>query len=104
MSYLYQGGAYTVQFENNVTVSGILHHIKKEKLNEKYFLFAVKQETEKEDGSIRKDFLVTRVFIPEVAQVVRSLDGGTLIKVSGELRVSSGSGEMYIFARSIDII
>ena len=48
-----------MQFENSVTVSGILHHIKKEKQNEKYFLFAVKQETVKEDGSIRKDFLVT---------------------------------------------
>jgi hypothetical protein len=93
-----------VQFENSVIVSGILHHIKKEKQNEKYFLFAIKQETVKEDSSIRKDFLVTRVFIPEVAQIVRSLDVGTPIKVSGELRVSSGSGEMYINASRIEII
>jgi len=93
-----------VQFENSVTVSGSLHHIKKEKQNERYFLFAVKQESEKEDGSIRKDYLVTRVFIPEIAQVVRSLEVGTLIKVMGELRVSSGSGEMYINARSIEKI
>ena len=93
-----------MQFENSVTVSGILHHIKREKQNEKYFLFAVKQETVKEDGSIRKDFLVTRVFIPDVAQVVRSLEVGTIIKVSGELRVSSGSGEMYINALSIEQI
>lgn len=91
-----------MQFENSVTVEGILHHIKKEKQNEKYFLFAVKQETEKEDGSIRKDFLVARVFIPEVAHVVRSLEVGTIIKVSGELRVSSGSGEMYINALNIE--
>jgi len=91
-----------VQFENKVTVSGTLHHIKKEKQDEKYFLFAVKQETEKADGSIRKDFLVTRVFVPEVAQVVRLLDQGAMIKVSGELRVSSGSGEMYINALSIE--
>ena len=93
-----------MQFENSVTVSGSLHHIKKEKQNERYFLFAVKQESEKEDGSIRKDYLVTRVFIPEIAQVVRSLEVGTLIKVMGELRVSSGSGEMYINARSIEKI
>ena len=93
-----------MQFENSVTVSGVLHHIKKEKQSDRYFLFAVKQETVKEDGSIRKDFLVTRVFIPEVAQIARSLDGGTIIKVTGELRVSSGSGEMYIFARNIETI
>jgi exonuclease VII large subunit len=93
-----------VQFENSVTVSGILHHIKKDKQNEKYFLFAIKQETLKEDGSIRKDYLVTRVFVPEIAQIVRSLDGGAHIKVRGELRVSSGSGEMYIYANSIDKI
>ena len=93
-----------MHFENDVTVSGILHHIKKEKQDEKYFLFAVKQENEKEDGSIRKDFLVTRVFIPEIAQVARSLDGGTLIRVAGELHVSSGSGEMYICANSIEKI
>jgi exonuclease VII large subunit len=93
-----------VQFENDVTVSGILHHIKKEKQDEKYFLFAVKQEKEKEDGSMRKDFLVTRVFKPEIAQVARTMDVGTLIKVTGELRVSSGSGEMYICADSIEKI
>ena len=93
-----------MQFENSVTVSGILHHIKKEKHDEKYFLFAVKQETVKEDGSMRKDFLVTRVFIPEVAQIARSLDKGTMIRVSGEIRVSSGSGEMYIYARNVEKI
>lgn len=93
-----------MHFENDVNVSGVLHHIKKEKQDEKYFLFAVKQENEKEDGSIRKDFLVTRVFIPEIAQLVRSLDGGTLIRVRGELQVSAGSGEMYICASSIEKI
>ena len=93
-----------MQFENCVTVTGVMHHIKKDRQDEKYFLFAVKQETEKADGSIRKDFLVTRVFIPEVAQIARSLDQGTIIKVSGELRVSSGSGEMYIYAVNIEKI
>ena len=92
-----------MQFENSVTVSGILHHIKKEKQHEKYFPFAVKQETVKEDGSTRKDFLVTRVFAPEVANIARSLDEGAMIKVSGELRVSSGSGEMYIYALDIEV-
>ena len=91
-----------MQFENDVTVSGILHHIKKEKQSEKYCLFAVKQEVEKEDGSVRKDYLVTRVFDPEIAQMARSLDGGTLIRVKGELRVSRGSGEMYVFAHNIE--
>jgi len=93
-----------LQYENSVTVSGVLHHIKKEKQNEKYFLFAVKQEAEKADGSMRKDYLVARVFIPEVAQMANSLDGGTLIRVTGELRVSSGSGEMYISAKNIEKI
>ncbi|MCL1941387.1 MAG: DNA-binding protein [Synergistaceae bacterium] len=93
-----------MQFENSVTVSGILHRIKKEKQDEKYYLFAVKQETVKDDGSVRKDFLVTRVFIPEVAQFVRSLDEGSMIRVGGEIRVSSGSGEMYIYACNVEKI
>lgn len=83
-------------------VSGILHHIKKEKQSEKYFLFAVKQETTKEDGSIRRDFLVSRVFVPEIAQQVRDMEEGTNVRVNGELRVSSGSGEMYIYARGVE--
>lgn len=91
-----------MKLENSVVVSGALHHVKKEKQSEKYFLFAVKQETTKEDGSIRRDFLVSRVFVPEVAQQLRTMEEGSEIKVSGELRVSSGSGEMYIYARGVE--
>lgn len=93
-----------MQLENSVVVSGVLHHIKKEKQSEKYFLFSIKQETAKDDGSIRRDFLVSRVFVPELAKQLREMEEGSLIKVTGELRVSSGSGEMYIYSREVSKI
>lgn len=91
-----------MNFENTVVVSGMLHHIKKDKQSDKYFLFAIKQESTKADGSTRRDFLVSRVFVPEIAKQVSEMAVGTPLKVSGELRVSSGSGEMYIYARAVE--
>jgi len=94
----------TVKVDNAVTVSGLLHHIRSEKKSDKYFLFSIKQETPWSDGTIRKDFLVSRAFIPNVQTQIKALPQGTPIKVIGSLQSSLGSGEMYIYAREIEVL
>ena len=93
-----------MRVDNAVTVSGVLHHIKSEKKSDKYFLFSIKQETPWNDGSIRKDFLVSRAFMPHLQEQVKSLPEGTPLKVSGSLQSSLGSGEMYIYVREVEIL
>jgi len=93
-----------MKVDNTVTVSGLLHHIKSEKKSDKYFLFAIKQETPWSDGTIRKDFLVSRAFITDIQEKVKSLPEGTPLKVSGSLQSSLGSGEIYIYAREVETL
>jgi len=90
-----------MQYDNEVTVSGLLHHIKSEKKNDKYFMFSVKQETQQDDGTRRKDFLVSRAFASEIQEQVKALEEGTPLVVRGVLHSSLGSGDMYIDAREI---
>ena len=55
-----------VQIENSVTVSGLLHFIKGDKKERKYFPFSIRHENLWTDGTVRKDFLTVRAFVPEV--------------------------------------
>ncbi|MDR1376773.1 MAG: DNA-binding protein [Synergistaceae bacterium] len=93
-----------MRVDNIVTVSGLLHHIQREKKNDKYFPFSVKQETPWNDGTVRKDFLVSRAFIPDIQEQVKNLPEGTPLKVRGILQSSLGSGEMYIYAQEVETI
>jgi hypothetical protein len=93
-----------MRVDNIVTVSGLLHHIRSEKKNDKYFPFSVKQETPWHDGSTRKDFLVSRAFIPGIQEQVKNLPEGTPLKVQGTLQSSLGSGEMYIYVQEVETI
>ena len=96
--------AEIMRADNSVTVSGLLHHIRSEKKSEKYFLFSIKQEAPWSDGTVRKDFLVSRAFIHDVQEQVKALAEGTPLKVLGLLQSSLGSGEMYIYAREVEIL
>ncbi|MDR1977631.1 MAG: DNA-binding protein [Synergistaceae bacterium] len=93
-----------MRVDNIVTVSGLLHHIRSEKKNDKYFPFSVKQETPWHDGTVRKDFLVSRAFIPDVQELVKGLPEGTPLKVRGILHSSLGSGEMYIYVQEVSTL
>jgi hypothetical protein len=93
-----------MRVDNIVTVSGLLHHIRSEKKSDKYFPFSVKQETPWHDGTTRKDFLVSRAFIPDLQEQVKNLPEGTPLKVQGTLHSSLGSGEMYIYAQEVETI
>jgi hypothetical protein len=86
---------------NEVALSGLLHHIRSERKSDKYFLFSVKQETPWSDGTVRKDFLVSRAFIPGVQEQIKALPEGTPLKVLGSLHSSRGSGEMYIYVNEV---
>jgi hypothetical protein len=87
--------------DNSVTVSGLLHHVRNGRKNDKYFLFSVKQESLWNDGTVRKDFLLSRAFLPDVRERVESLPEGTPLRVNGALQSSLGSGDLYIYAREI---
>ena len=91
------------KIENSVTVSGLLHLIRVDKKNERYFPFAIRQESPWPDGSTRKDFLTARAFPPEIQEKIQGLTEGTPIKVSGTLRSSRGSGELYIYVQDLQL-
>jgi hypothetical protein len=90
-----------MQVYNVVTVSGLLHHIRTGKKSDKYFPFSIKQETPWNDGTTRRDFLLSRVFCPNLQEEVKGLPEGTPLKVQGTLQSSLGSGEMYIHVEEI---
>ena len=87
--------------DNVVTVSGLLHHIRTDKKSDKYFPFSIRQETPWFDGTIRKDFLVSRAFHPDIQDEVKALPEGTPLRVHGVLQTSLGSGEMYIYVKEV---
>ncbi len=91
-----------MRVDNKVTVSGLLHHIRTDKKSDKYFLFSVKQETPWNDGTTRKDFLVSRAFIPSIQEELKILPEGTPLKVHGVLQSSLGSGEMYVNVQEVE--
>ena len=96
--------AEVTKADNMVAVSGVLHHIRSEKKSDKYFLFSIKQETPWSDGTVRKDFLISRAFSTDVQEQVKSLPEGTPLKVRGSLHSSLGSGDMYICASEVETL
>ncbi|MDR1732471.1 MAG: DNA-binding protein [Synergistaceae bacterium] len=90
-----------MQMQNTVTVSGLLHHVRTDKKSDRYFPFSIRQETPWNDGSTRRDFLLSRAFLPEIQSQVKALPEGTPLKVRGVLQTSLGSGEMYIHVEEI---
>ena len=88
--------------ENSVVISGLLHFTSKGKGSHKYFPFAVRHENKWTDGTTRKDFLSVRAFPDEIQEKLKGLEQGAPIKVTGVLRSSRGSGEMYLAALSLD--
>ncbi len=87
--------------DNAVTVSGLLHHIRTDKKSDKYFPFSIRQETPWSDGTVRKDFLISRAFNPDIQDEVKALPEGTPLRVRGVLQTSLGSGEMYIYVKEV---
>ena len=91
-----------MNYENSVTVSGLLHHLGRKK-DDKHFAFSVRHENAL-NGSERKDFLNARAFLPEVQEKLKSLDENTPVKIKGSLRTSTGSGELYLAASEAEVL
>ena len=83
-----------MNFSNSVTISGLIHHLSKKK--ESYFPFSIRHENLWKDGTTRKDFLSARAFSRELQEKLSSLAENTPVKITGVLRSSKGSGEMFI--------
>ena len=94
--------------ENSACVSGLIHHSRGETVRDsrmgEYTSFSIRQERTFEDGTVRRDFIVTRVFEAELQERIRSLLEGTGVRVEGEIRSSLGSGEIYLLAQKIDVL
>ena len=83
-----------MNYENSVTISGLLHHLSRKK-DDKHFAFSIRHEN-LFNGATRKDFLNARAFADEAKEKLKTLDENTAIKVKGSLRTSTGSGELFL--------
>lgn len=96
-----------MQTENTVTVSGTLHLIQSDgsvAARKKYLPLSVRQETPRMDGSVRKDFLLARIYDPQVQVLLKELQEGVHIRIRGDVRSSLGSGEMYINVLNLETL
>ena len=91
-----------MNYENSVTVSGLLHHLGRKK-DDKHFAFSIRHENTF-NGSERKDFLNARAFVPEVQEKLKSLEENTPVRIKGSLRTSTGSGELYLAASEAEVL
>ena len=91
-------------WENSVVISGKLHFLKGQSEGEtgtgKYMQFAVRQESEWENGT-RRDFLMVRVYDEALRDVVLARKEGDDVTVEGTLRSSRGSGVNYVRCQSV---
>ncbi len=83
-----------MNFSNTVTISGLIHHVSKK--NHSYFPFSIRHENLWKDGTARKDFLSARAFSKDLQEKLSALSENTPVKITGVLRSSKGSGEMFI--------
>lgn len=92
-----------MNYENIVTLSGLLHHLSRKKDNN-YFPFSIRHENLWSDGTIRRDFLNARAFSPELQDKLKALDENSPLRVNGELRSSKGSGELYLAVINVEAL
>ena len=90
-----------MNYMNEVTLSGLLHHLNRKK-EHSYFAFSVRHENTWTDGTTRKDFLNARAFAPEVQEKLKTLAENTPVRVKGILHTSTGSGELYLAVQEVE--
>lgn len=89
------------QTENSVTVSGLLHFTSQKKEHQ-YLPFSIRHENLWTDGTTRRDFLSARAFPAELQEKLKALPEGAPIRVTGVLRSSLGSGELYFAVQDVE--
>lgn len=95
-----------LNFENSVTVTGSIHLPKGDMAgrnrNGVYLRFSLRHPSVGYDGVERTSFLPVRVFDPALQEWLRGKGEGSPVRIAGRLQTSSGSGEMYILAESLE--
>lgn len=92
-----------MNYDNTVTLSGLLHHISRKKDNN-YFPFSIRHENLWSDGTLRRDFLNARAFSLALQGKLKALDENAPIRITGELRSSNGSGELYLAVLNVEVL
>lgn len=92
-----------MNYLNTVTLSGLMHHLSRKK-NHAYFPFSIRHENLWTDGTTRRDFLNARAFSQELQDKLSALDENTPVKVTGSLRSSKGSGELYLAVLDVEVL
>ena len=91
-------------WENSVKISGKLHFLKGKSEGEtgtgKYMQFAVRQDSEWQEGA-RRDFLTVRVYDAGLREKILAKAEGDDVMIEGTLRYSRGSGVNYVRCQSV---
>ena len=88
---------------NTVTITGLVHHLSRKK-DDNYFPFSIRHENIWSDGSTRKDFLNARAFSPDIQETIRAAQENTPVRITGSLRSSKGSGELFLAVREAEVL
>ena len=92
-----------MNFINTVTITGLVHHLSQKK-DSKYFPFSIRHDNIWTDGTTRKDFLNARAFSPDLQETLKSAPENTPIRITGSLRSSKGSGELYLAVLKAEVL
>lgn len=87
-----------MNYSNQVTLSGLIHHLKGSKKHD-YFAFSIRHE---EQG--RRDFLNARAFEPSLQEKLRNLPEDSPVRITGVLHSSIGSGELYLAVQECETV
>ncbi len=95
-----------MKFENTVRVTGSIHLPKGDRAAKSkggvYLHFSLRHSSLGFDGIERPSFLPVRVFDPVLQEWLRDRGEDSPVRVAGKLRSSTGSGEMFILAESLE--
>ena len=93
-----------MDYENSVVITGKMHFLKGQTEGVtgtgKYMQFAVRQDSEWENGT-RRDFLIIRAYDESLRNQILAINEGDDVKVEGTLRSSRGSGVNYVRCQSV---
>jgi hypothetical protein len=98
----------TKEHVNSVELVGALHFVKGKQHDEnrggRYYRFSLRQDSVDVRGNARCDYIVVRAFDEELKNWIQEQQEGTLIRLTGEIRSSVGSGAMYVLADTLELV
>jgi hypothetical protein len=93
---------------NSVELVGVLHFVKGKQHDEnrggRYYRFSLRQDSVDIRGNARCDYIIVRAFDEELKSWIQEQQEGALIRLTGEIRSSVGSGAMYVLANTLELL